>query len=311
MSIDAMKSYTLREASYPADLELLRAVREPVFVVEQQCPLDEEWDEFDPVSRHVLALDAQGLPIGTGRLTPDRKIGRMAVLDRARGTGVGAAIMDRLISMARELGYDSISMHAQTHAIPFYARFGFQSEGPEFDEAGIAHRLMRARLDGSSSPQHLVILERACDAQRLAVELANGARHRLWIASADLESAVYDNEEFVDAVKRVALSGRAASVEILVHDISMAMQSGHRLIALAQRISSLIQIRRAREQESGEFPGSMLINDSGGWMRRPDRLSYDGEGHINDRPRQRELLHRFEHAWERAEAETSARILKV
>jgi predicted GNAT family N-acyltransferase len=304
-------TFTLREARYPDDFELLRAVREPVFVVEQNCPLDEEWDALDAGSRHVVALDAQGQPIGTGRLTPERSIGRMAVLPRARGIGVGAAILQQLMQIARELGYESVSMHAQTHAIPFYARHGFQSEGPEFDEAGIPHRVMRARLDGSASPTHRVTLARASDAQQMAVALADGARHRLWIASADLESAVYDNEAFVDAVKRVALSGRGASVHILVHDLSTAMQHGHRLLALAQRISSLIEIRRVREQESGDFPASLLLNDNGGWMRRPDRLSYDGEAHLNDRPRQRELLLGFERAWDRAEPETSARLLKL
>ena len=306
-----MSEFTLRDAHYPDDLELLRAVREPVFVIEQKCPLDEEWDDLDPGSRHVLALDKDGQPIGTGRLTAEHKIGRMAVLQRARGTGVGAAIMERLMTIAHELGYPSVSMHAQTHAIPFYARFGFHSEGPEFDEAGLPHRVMRARLDSRTSAQHRVTLTRASDAERVAIELAIGARHRLWIASADLESAIYDNEAFVEAVKRIALSGRGASVHILVYDVSMAMQSGHRLLALAQRISSLIEIRRAREHESGDFPGAMLLNDNGAWMRRPDRLSYDGEAHLNDRPRQQELLRTFERAWERAEVETAARMLKL
>lgn len=311
MSQATVSPFTLREAHYPADLELLRAVREPVFVIEQQCPLDEEWDDLDPVSRHVIALDADGRPVGTGRLTPEHKIGRMAVLARARGIGVGAAVLERLISMAREIGYASISMHAQTHAIPFYARFGFQSEGPEFDEAGIAHRVMRMRLDGAHSSQQHIVLERAADCQRVAIELATRARHQVWIASSDLEAAVYDNEELVNAIKRVALSGRGAAIRILVHDISVALQNGHRLLALAQRISSLIEIRRIREHESGDFSASIMLNDAGGWMRRADRLSYDGEGHLSDRPRQRELLMVFERAWERAEAETSARMLKL
>ncbi len=306
-----MSAFTLREAHYPADLELLRAVREPVFVVEQNCPLDEEWDALDPLSRHILALDDKGLPIGTGRLTPEHKIGRMAVLERARGLGAGAAILDQLISIGRELGYPSLSMHAQTHAIPFYARFGFQSEGPEFDEAGIPHRVMRLRLDGHSTALHRITLERAADAQRVALELAREARHRIWIASADLEGLIYDNDEFVDAVKRVALSGRGATIHILVNDISVALQNGHRLLALAQRISSLMEIRRVREHESGNLSGSMMLNDNGGWMRRSDRLSYDGEAHLQDRPRQRELLMVFERAWERAEPETGARVLKL
>ena len=44
-------------------------------------PEDEEWDEHDPRSRHVIAAAADGTPIGTGRLLPDGHIGRMAVLE--------------------------------------------------------------------------------------------------------------------------------------------------------------------------------------------------------------------------------------
>lgn len=306
-----MTTFTLRDAHYPADLELLRAVREPVFLIEQGCPLDEEWDDWDHSADHVLALDARGAPVGTGRLTTEHKIGRMAVLSAGRGLGIGAAIMQRLLEIAVEKAYASVALHAQCQAIGFYQRFGFHCEGPEFDEAGIPHRLMLRRLDGSASEATPIKLQRAADASRVATQIAEQARRSLSIASADLDPAAYDNDAFVEAVKRVALSGRGASVRLLIHDISFGLQNGHRLLMLAQRISSLIEIRRVREHESGSFSQSVLFNDAGGWMRRTDPLSYDGEAHLQDRPGQRELQMWFDRVWERAEPDTTARVLKL
>ena len=135
--------FRIELADYAEHLADLRAVREPVFILEQGCPIELEWDELDPQSVHALARDAAGAPIGTARLTPLPTIGRMAVLAPWRGRGVGAALLQYLIDHARKLGHASLELHAQTHAIGFYERFGFIAFGPEYDEAGIPHRSMR------------------------------------------------------------------------------------------------------------------------------------------------------------------------
>lgn len=136
------------------DRDACRAVREVVFVVEQQVPIDLEWDEFDAISQHVLARDAAGEPIGTGRLVPPHageaaRIGRMAVLRAWRGRHVGAALLHALVERAHELGYARLEMHAQTHAVAFYARHGFALHGDEFFECGIALRHMHRDLRAS------------------------------------------------------------------------------------------------------------------------------------------------------------------
>ena len=130
--------FRVEPADYTVDFADLRAVREPVFVVEQQVPIEEEWDDLDPQCRHVIARDAANRPIGTGRLTPERKIGRMAVLAEWRGKGVGDALMEALMDEARALGWPEVSLNAQTHAIPFYARHGFEVFGEEVER--MAHR---------------------------------------------------------------------------------------------------------------------------------------------------------------------------
>jgi predicted GNAT family N-acyltransferase len=139
--------FSVSEADWDAERASLRAVRYAVFVQEQHVPEDLEWDEFDARSRHVLARAADGSAIGTARLLPDASIGRMAVLKPWRGRGVGSAILKRVLALAAEQGYSDVHLHAQTHAVPFYARHGFVVSGEEFMEAGIPHRCMRKPLD--------------------------------------------------------------------------------------------------------------------------------------------------------------------
>jgi predicted GNAT family N-acyltransferase len=139
-------AFTVVDADYERDLPLLRAVREPVFVHEQRVPIELEWDELDPLSVHVIAVDGAARPVGTGRLTPEQKIGRMAVMHGWRGRGVGAAMLARLIDIARSKGYPAIELHAQMNAEAFYRRHGFEAYGEPFEEAGIDHVHMRRTL---------------------------------------------------------------------------------------------------------------------------------------------------------------------
>lgn len=123
-----------------------RAIRYAVFVEEQGVPVELEWDDQDEPSWHAVALADDGTPVATGRLLPDGHIGRMAVLASARGTGVGATVLQALMGKAVELGYAELVLNAQTHAAPFYERAGFAASGEPFEEAGIPHVEMRKRL---------------------------------------------------------------------------------------------------------------------------------------------------------------------
>ena len=122
------------------------SVREAVFVVEQGVPPEIELDEWDPQCDHALASEPGGRAVGTGRLLPDGHIGRMAVLRDSRGRGVGGAILAALIERAAARGMRRLVLNAQTHAVPFYARYGFVAFGDEFVEADIPHVAMARDL---------------------------------------------------------------------------------------------------------------------------------------------------------------------
>lgn len=124
----------------------MQLVRRAVFIEEQQVPEALEWDAEDAISLHALALDAEGRAIATGRLLPDGHIGRMAVLREWRRRGVGSAILSWLIGEARARGELVVQLHAQAHALDFYARHRFTACSGIFIEAGIPHRRMLLKL---------------------------------------------------------------------------------------------------------------------------------------------------------------------
>lgn len=152
-------AYVVRVAEDPADREACFTVRKEVFVGEQGVPEDIEYDSYDAVAVHVLAVREDGVPLGTGRLLHGAaaagktggdvtvgSLGRLAVTQAARGLGVGAALVRAIEDAARARGLVAVDLHAQTHALGFYERLGYVAYGPEFPDAGIPHRAMRRVL---------------------------------------------------------------------------------------------------------------------------------------------------------------------
>jgi predicted GNAT family N-acyltransferase len=134
-----IRQFNLREADWALDRNVLSNLRRLVFIVEQNVPQEEEWDGQDEDAWHWLATDIEDRPIGTARLLPSGQIGRMAVLDNYRGLKVGQAMLEHAVDKARRLGFANVYLNAQSHALGFYQKAGFEAVGEEFMEAGIAH----------------------------------------------------------------------------------------------------------------------------------------------------------------------------
>ena len=121
------------------------SIRFDVFVKEQGVDPSLEIDGQDPDCLHAIAY-IDGKAVGTGRLLPCGHIGRMAVLPDYRSRGTGSAILRALMKAARDRGDTLIVIASQVHAAAFYKRFGFQSHGAPFIEAGIEHIHMQLQL---------------------------------------------------------------------------------------------------------------------------------------------------------------------
>lgn len=124
------------------DLDKVFAIRREVFVGEQNCPPELEW-EFEEESNHFLAT-VDGVPAGASRwrkTDKGYKLERFAVLKDFRGFGVGQALVQAVLA---DLPTDAtyVYLHAQIQAVTLYEKFNFEKTGPEFEEAGIRHYKM-------------------------------------------------------------------------------------------------------------------------------------------------------------------------
>lgn len=133
------------EVGLTQDLATCHALRRRVFIVEQQVPEAEEVDGRDSEALHILAKkDAEAIGCARILLIGDTgKIGRVCVLADYRGQGIGVALIEAALQVLREQpGIAKAKLGSQTHAIGFYEKLGFRAVGPEYLDAGIAHRDM-------------------------------------------------------------------------------------------------------------------------------------------------------------------------
>ncbi|MFV0491002.1 MAG: GNAT family N-acetyltransferase [Pseudorhodobacter sp.] len=127
------------------DIATCLALRRIVFIDEQGVSEDRELDDLDGEAIHLLARK-DGHPLGSARLLirgNTGKIGRVCVLQQARGMGLGKSLILAAIAEFRGMdGLRQVKLSSQNHAVGFYEALGFTAIGEIYDDAGIAHRDM-------------------------------------------------------------------------------------------------------------------------------------------------------------------------
>lgn len=71
---------------------------------------------------------------------------QMAVKNDLQGKGIGRALMSFAESIAHDIGYREMCMHARSTAAGFYEKLGYNTSGDEFEKLSIAHVLMKKRI---------------------------------------------------------------------------------------------------------------------------------------------------------------------
>ncbi|MBM7604024.1 putative GNAT family N-acyltransferase [Metabacillus crassostreae] len=134
----------IKQVTTNEQLEDAYFVRKTVFVDEQQVPLEEEIDQHEDEATHVVLYDDHQ-PSGAGRVRivdGYGKIERICVMKSARKKGVGKVIVTKLEELATKQGVKKLKLNAQTHAILFYNKLGYEVVSEEFMDAGIPHVTM-------------------------------------------------------------------------------------------------------------------------------------------------------------------------
>ncbi len=127
------------------EYELLTMIREKVFIEEQEVTSQLEWDGMDKDAIHFLAFkDKKGVGYARAFVIQNRmQLGRMAVLKEYRGEGIGSALIETAMTLAKLNQLSGIYISAQCHAIDFYKKFGFEVTSDIYLDAEIPHRDMK------------------------------------------------------------------------------------------------------------------------------------------------------------------------
>ncbi|MCI0400138.1 MAG: hypothetical protein L0Z68_02385 [Gammaproteobacteria bacterium] len=143
-----------------------------------------------------------------------------------------------------------------------------------------------------------------------ATTLVQQAQYTLEITSRFLDPAIYDNDEFTEAVQALALRSKRSRIRILVQEPETVVKQGHRLLELAMNLSSFIDIRKPNAQFAG-YNEAILIADATGYIHRQLADRFEATLSYNNRPVANELLRQFDEMWETAILDPNLRRLYI
>lgn len=144
-----------------------------------------------------------------------------------------------------------------------------------------------------------IVIDSSEDNQAAALHLVNQGGRSLDIFSRDLEPRIYDIPEFIDAVRSLAIKTRDMRVRILVIDPDFIIKHGHRLVELARRLTSHMEIRKLHEDYCNN-PEAYLVVDNRGVLHRKLATRYEAVVNFNKPITATELYNQFTEMWERS-----------
>ena len=153
-------------------------------------------------------------------------------------------------------------------------------------------------------------VESGAQVREASVALVAQSRRRIEIVSRHLDPVIYDNADFVDALRRSLLDSRRAGVHIIVMDSRPILAVGHRLVTLAQNLSSFVEIRKPGKKHAG-YNCAFLLADRIGSIYRELADRFDGVVNFGDRRQAAELGDTFNEMWTHAEPDPNLRRLRI
>jgi hypothetical protein len=148
------------------------------------------------------------------------------------------------------------------------------------------------------------------EARTVTQAMAAQAQRTLLLHTEVLEPAIYDKRAFLDAVTRLSHTHSQARIWILIQDARKVVQHGHRLVELARRMSSSIQLRRPAEQYRN-YHESFLLADGCGYLHRPIASRYEGTANFHDPGKVTDFEKYFMEVWERSEPDEEVKRLYI
>lgn len=152
----------------------------------------------------------------------------------------------------------------------------------------------------------VVPLETAEDHRLATAHMVSQCRRTVHIISRNLDPAVYDVPEFCGTLLRVLLENRRMKVLVLVHDALSLVRHGHRLLDVAFKLSSFVEIRKPGPDHK-DYDGGLFVADGKGYVTRRTGERYVGQANFSDARESTLLIEEFHEMWQKSTVDPNLR----
>lgn len=142
------------------------------------------------------------------------------------------------------------------------------------------------------------------------IAMTQHTTRKIDIMSRYFDAAIYDNTDFIEAVRKLSIASKFTRIRILVKDSDPMVKNGHRIIELIHQLTSSIEVRQISEEyKAGNEAFSLYDEKAIIYLKHADR--YEGVANF-DRPRlAKELTSYFNEVWERSVPDQNLRRLHL
>jgi hypothetical protein len=273
-----------------------------VYLLERRAHwFSDQVDPADASAQHYLAL-RKGEPVGYLRVDESGELNVIGVYGNqleTHQTLLRFAMMDAPLRGLSRLWAPNLAPW-QT----LLPDLGFEAGSP--GSTRLEYFLPPHRVRQASGSE-LVRLSTPDELRSFSLTLARHAQRALYIYSDDLEPAIYDNDNFGEAVLAlVRRNSKFTKVHILVRDTRVLQERGHRLLNLYHQTDHQVMIRKLTLTGSVRQPAYVIADDKG-LLFRPDGNIPHGIGYLDYRARVKTLLDEFGQMWNVAREDPNLR----
>lgn len=153
-----------------------------------------------------------------------------------------------------------------------------------------------------------VHIDTAEENKNAAISLVKQARQSIDIFTQDLDAELYNNKEIERSIFNLAKKHPNTKIRILTQDSQMAVRNGHRLIRLAQDLTSSVFINNPSREYRDE-KCAFLVVDQQGMLYRVSANNRNYSASINFMSPQRavKLTDFFNEVWEHSTPDIQTR----
>ncbi len=144
----------------------------------------------------------------------------------------------------------------------------------------------------------------------VVLDMVSQARREIYVLTYDLDPPIYGHPDFVEALSAFARRDRNSQARFLIGTSDKAIKYGHRMLPLAQRLSSSIHMRTPGDEHQ-DIVESFLIVDGVGYIRRKEPLRFDAEACFRDRRMVKGMRELFIEMWEQSVPDPKLRRLQI